>query len=112
MVQQQIERAPPPPTPPGWVGRGGFCACTAFTLIEGRGSEFRQGFADQIDNLIDHFPGIVYHQFHLFGIGCGTLTMIIRFLGGYPEGVCYAILIMNSTVPLLDRYFRGKAFGE
>ena len=47
----------------------------------------------------------------IFGIGCGIITMVIRFLGGYPEGVCYAILIMNSLVPLLDRYARGKAYG-
>jgi len=48
----------------------------------------------------------------IFGAGCGVLTMIIRFLGGYPEGVCYSILIMNSTVPLLDRYFRGRVYGK
>ncbi len=39
----------------------------------------------------------------LFGCGAGILTMIIRQFGGYPEGVCYAILIMNSLSPLLDR---------
>ena len=39
----------------------------------------------------------------IFGAGCGILTMVIRLWGGYPEGVCYAILIMNMFVPLLDR---------
>jgi Na+-translocating ferredoxin:NAD+ oxidoreductase subunit D len=39
----------------------------------------------------------------IFGIGIGVFTFIIRFYGGYPEGVCYAILLMNITVPLLDR---------
>ncbi len=39
----------------------------------------------------------------LFGAGCGLLTMIIRVYGGYPEGVSYAILIMNMFVPLIDR---------
>jgi electron transport complex protein RnfD len=48
----------------------------------------------------------------IFGIGCGVLTAIIRLWGGYPEGVSFAILIMNATVPLLDRYFRPKVFGE
>jgi len=47
----------------------------------------------------------------LFGIGCGVLTVLIRLKGGYPEGVSYAILLMNLTVPLLDRYTRPKLFG-
>jgi electron transport complex protein RnfD len=47
----------------------------------------------------------------IFGIGCGVITMVIRLFGGYPEGVCYAILIMNAAVPLLDRYFKGRRFG-
>jgi electron transport complex protein RnfD len=48
----------------------------------------------------------------IFGAGCGLLTVIIRKFGGYPEGVCYAILLMNCVVPLLDRYTRPKRFGE
>ncbi len=48
----------------------------------------------------------------IFGAGCGILTVIIRKFGGYPEGVCYAILLMNCVVPLLDRYTRPKRFGE
>ncbi len=40
----------------------------------------------------------------LFGLGCGLLTAIIRLWGGYPEGVSFAILIMNGFVPLLDRW--------
>jgi len=47
----------------------------------------------------------------IFGIGCGILTVIIRLWGGYPEGVSYAILLMNLTVPLLDRYTKPKTFG-
>jgi len=39
----------------------------------------------------------------IFGVGCGIVTMVIRLYGGYPEGVCYAILFMNMFVPLLDR---------
>lgn len=39
----------------------------------------------------------------IFGIGCGALTAVIRLVGGYPEGVCYSILIMNTCVPLIDR---------
>lgn len=47
----------------------------------------------------------------IFGIGCGLLTMLIRLKGGYPEGVMFAILIMNCLAPLIDRGFRAKTFG-
>ncbi len=47
----------------------------------------------------------------IFGIGCGSLTMLIRLKGGYPEGVMFAILIMNCFSPLIDRGFRTKVFG-
>jgi electron transport complex protein RnfD len=40
----------------------------------------------------------------IFGVGCGLLTGVIRLWGGYPEGVSFAILIMNSVVPLIDRW--------
>ncbi len=40
----------------------------------------------------------------LFGLGCGLLTAIIRLWGGYPEGISFAILIMNAFVPLIDRW--------
>ncbi|MCI0469854.1 MAG: RnfABCDGE type electron transport complex subunit D, partial [Nitrospirae bacterium] len=47
----------------------------------------------------------------LFGIGCGFLTMLIRLKGGYPEGVMFAILIMNCFAPLIDRGFKSTIFG-
>lgn len=47
-----------------------------------------------------------------FGIGCGILTILIRIFGGYPEGVCYAILIMNAVTPLIDRLTIPARFGE
>jgi Na+-translocating ferredoxin:NAD+ oxidoreductase subunit D len=47
----------------------------------------------------------------IFGAGCGLLTMLIRIFGGYPEGVSFAILLMNCTTPLIDFYTRPKAFG-
>ncbi len=47
----------------------------------------------------------------IFGIGCGLITAIIRLWGGYPEGVSFAILLMNATVPLIDRYIKPKKFG-
>ncbi|HNV52687.1 MAG TPA: RnfABCDGE type electron transport complex subunit D [Tenuifilaceae bacterium] len=48
----------------------------------------------------------------IFGIGIGLLTVIIRVWGAYPEGVSFAILIMNAFVPLLNRYIKPKRFGE
>ncbi len=48
----------------------------------------------------------------IFGSGCGIITCLIRFWGGYPEGVCYSILLMNCLVPLIDRYTLPKRFGE
>ena len=47
----------------------------------------------------------------LFGVGCGVLTVLIRLFGGYPEGVSFAILLMNAATPLIDRYFRPRTFG-
>ena len=48
----------------------------------------------------------------VFGVGIGFLTMMIRYFGSYPEGVSFAILIMNSVVPLLNRWFKQKKFGR
>ncbi|MBQ8551687.1 MAG: RnfABCDGE type electron transport complex subunit D [Clostridia bacterium] len=47
----------------------------------------------------------------IYGIGCGALTVFIRYFGGYPEGVSFAILIMNLLVWYLDRYTKPKRFG-
>jgi electron transport complex protein RnfD len=47
----------------------------------------------------------------IFGIGCGVLTVLIRYFGGYNEGVSYAILVMNCCVVLLDRIGRPTKFG-
>ena len=47
----------------------------------------------------------------IFGIGCGLLTVFIRYFGGYPEGVSYAILIMNTCVWLLDKVGKPARFG-
>jgi electron transport complex protein RnfD len=48
----------------------------------------------------------------VFGVGIGLLTMVIRYFGAYPEGVSFAIIIMNAFVPLLDKYFKVKRFGD
>jgi len=48
----------------------------------------------------------------VFGVGCGLLTMLIRFKGGFPEGVCYSILIMNMLTPMIDKITEPKVFGS
>jgi electron transport complex protein RnfD len=52
----------------------------------------------------------------VFGIGVGAITMLIRIVGEYPEGVMYAVLLMNAVTPLIDRFYKriptgGKASG-
>jgi len=48
----------------------------------------------------------------VMGIGCGILTFLIRFHGGYPEGVSYSIIIMNLFVPLIDKYIKPRVYGK
>ena len=60
---------------------------------------------DYVTSPVTHLGQIVY------GIGCGILTIVIRYFGGYNEGVSYAILIMNCCVVLFDRIGRPVKFG-
>ena len=48
----------------------------------------------------------------LYAIGIGLITVIIRVYGSYPEGVSFAILIMNAVVPLLNKYIKPRRFGK
>ncbi|MDO5110983.1 MAG: RnfABCDGE type electron transport complex subunit D [Clostridia bacterium] len=48
----------------------------------------------------------------LFGAGCGFLVALIRSFGTYPEGVTYAILLMNVATPLIDKYVKVRMYGE
>ena len=47
----------------------------------------------------------------IYGLGCGLLTVFIRYFGSYPEGVCYSILIMNCLVWIIDKYTKPTRFG-
>lgn len=49
---------------------------------------------------------------YIFAFGCGLITSLIRSFGGYPEGVSYSILIMNLTVPIIDRVMMPRILGE
>jgi electron transport complex protein RnfD len=46
----------------------------------------------------------------VYGVGIGVLTVMIRLKGGYPEGICYAILLMNPLSPVLDGWFKPRRF--
>ena len=48
----------------------------------------------------------------IFGIGIGIITMLVRLWGSYPEGISFAILIMNACVPLINRYAKPNRFGK
>jgi Na+-translocating ferredoxin:NAD+ oxidoreductase subunit D len=48
----------------------------------------------------------------VFGVGIGVITVVIRVWGAYPEGISFAILIMNAFVPLINRYMKPARFGE
>ena len=61
---------------------------------------------DYVTSPMSNWGGIV------FGIGIGLITMLIRYFGAYPEGMSFAILIMNSVVPLLNKWFHTKKYGR
>jgi electron transport complex protein RnfD len=48
----------------------------------------------------------------VLGVGIGFITLMIRYFGSYPEGMSFAILIMNAMVPLLNRWFKQKKYGR
>ncbi len=55
-------------------------------------------------------PGVRKGQV-IFGVGCGLITMLIRLKGGFPEGVMFAILLMNCFAPYIDRKVKTRTFG-
>lgn len=56
-------------------------------------------------------PNSTAGQF-VFGLGCGLMTWIIRTWGGYPEGVAFAVMLMNAATPVIDRYMRPRIYGR
>ena len=48
----------------------------------------------------------------IYGIGIGFIVMMIRYFGSYPEGMSFAILLMNTAVPLLDMKFHHRKYGR
>ncbi len=56
-------------------------------------------------------PNTALGQF-IFGLSCGLLTWIIRTWGGYPEGVAFAVLLMNAATPIIDQYVKPRIYGR
>lgn len=48
----------------------------------------------------------------VFGLGCGLLTYVIRSWAGYPEGVAFAVMLMNALTPIIDTYFKPRIYGR
>jgi electron transport complex protein RnfD len=48
----------------------------------------------------------------IFGAAVGIITLVIRRWGGYPDGVAFAVLMMNMAAPLIDRFTRPRIFGQ
>jgi len=61
---------------------------------------------DYVTSPMSTLGGIIY------GIGIGLIAMMIRYFGSYPEGMSFAILLMNCTVPLLNMWFHQKKYGR
>ena len=79
----------------------------AFNLLTGGlllGSIFMA--TDYVTSPMSNVGGII------FGVGIGIITMLIRYFGAYPEGVSFAILIMNSVVPLINKWCHAKKYGR
>jgi electron transport complex protein RnfD len=48
----------------------------------------------------------------IYGAGIGLVTYLIRTWGGYPDGIAFAVLLMNAAAPLIDRYTRPRIYGR
>lgn len=79
----------------------------AFNLVTGGvllGAFFMA--TDYVTSPMSNWGGVVY------GVGIGIVVMMIRYFGSYPEGMSFAILIMNCVVPLLNRWFHQRKYGR
>ena len=61
---------------------------------------------DYVTSPMSNWGGVI------FSVGIGVITMLIRYFGAYPEGVSFAILIMNSVVPLINKVCHTKKYGR
>ena len=90
-----------------WLCGNGQYPDPLFNLLTGGvllGSIFMA--TDYVTSPMSDWGGVVY------GMGIGLITMLIRYFGSFPEGVSFAILLMNATVPLINRFFHQKKYGR
>ena len=90
-----------------WLCGNGQYPDPLFNLLTGGvllGSIFMA--TDYVTSPMSDWGGVVY------GVGIGLITMLIRYFGSFPEGVSFAILLMNATVPLINRFFHQKKYGR
>ncbi len=108
-------------TPVAFVG-----TVAILTFILGGGSDAASSFKIMLTHLLS--GGLLLAAFFMatdyttspvtplgqivMGIGCGLITTVIRLYGGYPEGVTYAIMLMNVATPLIDKFTRPRVFGH
>lgn len=91
----------------GGAGAGLFSGPVAFNVLSGGlllGAFFM--ITDMVTSPVTPLGRII------FGAGGGVILFMIRMFGGYPEGVCYSILLMNACAPLIDRFTRPRRYGE
>lgn len=91
----------------GYLFDGGF-ACGDFLYHIMTGGVMLAGFFMATDYVTS--PTTKKGEF-IYALGAGIITGVIRLYGGYPEGVTYAILIMNIVTPIIDKYVRPRVFG-
>jgi len=90
-----------------WLADPGVYSDPAFNLLTGGlilGACFMA--TDYVTSPMTTLGGVI------FGVGIGFIVMMIRYFGSYPEGMSFAILIMNMTVPLLNKAFHHKKYGR
>ena len=90
-----------------WLCGNGQYPDPLFNLLTGGvllGSIFMA--TDYVTSPMSDWGGVIY------GVGIGLITMLIRYFGSFPEGVSFAILLMNATVPLINRFFHQKKYGR
>ncbi len=89
-------------------------ACLGGTLYSGVYHVFAGGLLFSAVFMVTDYTTTPYTPWGkvIFGIGCGLITVLIRFFGGYPEGVTYGILLMNVASPLIERYTHPRRFGK
>ena len=82
------------------------------TLSEKEALNYLQELADEMKERVISTESDYFAKGRIiYGIGCGLITMFIRICGGYPEGVSFAILVMNCLAWYIDKFTKPRVFG-